>query len=297
MSVVRNRSGKWVTGSPKLRVGLLNIGLLLGKSIELVKILKKNKINITCIQETRCKRLLEGASGGGYEHQWMMMIKLFVGGFNLNVISIYVFHVDLYEEVKKLFWEDLNKVERGISNTNKISIVGDFNSYIGETSRGFNDDGGGALLLNFAKAFDLVIANSCFQKREKHLGSSYRGDRGILGGHQGLVVEWRDPKQSESKKWCMYRVSRVCKREREADAGKNGDKKLYRLAKAREIKSCDLDQVKCINDEEGKVFVEECFRIEEVARASSWMNKRRTHTRHDDINARRMEMQYDGPII
>ncbi|XP_075076570.1 uncharacterized protein LOC142163208 [Nicotiana tabacum] len=38
---------------------------------------------------------------------------------------------------------------------------------------------------------------------------------------------------------------------------KDVDKKLYKLAKAKEMKAHDLDQVKCIKDEEGRVLIEE----------------------------------------
>ena len=68
---------------------------------------------------------------------------------------------------------------RGIPGTEKIFIRGDFNGHIGATTSGFEDVHGGfgfgerndsgTSLLDFAKAFELVIANSCFPKRENHL--------------------------------------------------------------------------------------------------------------------------------
>ncbi|XP_019226339.1 PREDICTED: uncharacterized protein LOC109207803 [Nicotiana attenuata] len=68
---------------------------------------------------------------------------------------------------------------RGIPYIDRIFIGGDFNGHIGESARGYDDvhDGfyfgvrieGGTSLLDFASAFDLVLSNSCFQKREDHL--------------------------------------------------------------------------------------------------------------------------------
>ncbi|XP_018626666.3 uncharacterized protein [Nicotiana tomentosiformis] len=68
---------------------------------------------------------------------------------------------------------------RSIPHTEKLFIGGDFNGHIGDSARcyddmhggfGFRDrNEGGNSLLDFARAFDLVIANSSFPKREEHL--------------------------------------------------------------------------------------------------------------------------------
>ncbi|XP_019237560.1 PREDICTED: craniofacial development protein 2-like [Nicotiana attenuata] len=85
----------------------------------------------------------------------------------------------LDEEVKRNFWEDLDEVVRGILHIEKQFIKGDFSGHIEETAGGYDVVHGrfnfgdrnesGTSLLDIAKAFDLIVANSCFQKREDHL--------------------------------------------------------------------------------------------------------------------------------
>ncbi|XP_070029451.1 uncharacterized protein [Nicotiana sylvestris] len=96
-----------------------------------------------------------------------MTIKLVVGGSTWDIISAYTLHVGLDEMVY------------GIPYTEKLFIGEDFNCHIGATyvryddvhgGFGFGDkNGGGTSLLDFARAFDLVIANSSFPKKREHL--------------------------------------------------------------------------------------------------------------------------------
>ncbi|XP_019267032.1 PREDICTED: uncharacterized protein LOC109244403 [Nicotiana attenuata] len=98
-------------------------------------------------------------------NDWLMTIKLVVGGLD--------------EEDKRKFWEDLDEIVRGIPHIEKLLIEEDYNGYIEATSRGYDDihDGfdfgdrneGGVSLQEFARAFDLVIANSSFPKKREHL--------------------------------------------------------------------------------------------------------------------------------
>nr|XP_016468397.1 PREDICTED: uncharacterized protein LOC107790939 [Nicotiana tabacum] len=71
------------------------------------------------------------------------------------------------------------RARRARANSEEQPEGGDFNGHIGETAGGYDkvhggfDFGerneGGTSLMDFAKAFGLVIANSSFPKREEHL--------------------------------------------------------------------------------------------------------------------------------
>ncbi|XP_009598957.1 uncharacterized protein [Nicotiana tomentosiformis] len=96
-----------------------------------------------------------------------------------SVISAYAPQAGLDEEVKRSFWEGLAEMVRGVPLAEKLFIGGDFNGHIGSSADGYGkvhggfDFGdrneGGTSLLDFAKAFELVIANFSFPKREEHL--------------------------------------------------------------------------------------------------------------------------------
>ncbi|XP_019262915.1 PREDICTED: craniofacial development protein 2-like [Nicotiana attenuata] len=108
-----------------------------------------------------------------------MSIKLVVRECTINIVSAYAPHAGLDEEVKQRFWEGLDEIVRHISPTEQLFIGGDFNGHIGSTVGGYGEvhggfgfgerNGGGTSLLDFAKAFGLVIVNSSFPKREAHL--------------------------------------------------------------------------------------------------------------------------------
>ncbi|XP_019250913.1 PREDICTED: uncharacterized protein LOC109229818 [Nicotiana attenuata] len=186
--------------------------------IELAKILQKRYVNIACVQETRW--VGSKARDADEYKLWyygvlksknivgilvdrdlresvvevrrvkLMAIKLVLGEYTLNVVSAYALQTNLDEEVKRSFWEGLDEIVRSISPA-ESEVHGGFS--FGDRNRR------GTSLLDFAKAFELVIANSIFPKREEYLVT-------------------------------------------------------FQSAAARERKSRNLDQVRCIKDEDGRVL-------------------------------------------
>ncbi|XP_047250027.1 uncharacterized protein LOC107876663 [Capsicum annuum] len=206
---MRGGRGRQEAREDRLRVRSWNIETLQGKSVKLVKILKKKRINIACVQETkwvgskarnvdgfklwysgserwqnRVGILVdEGLRGQVVEvkrvNDRLIIIKLVVGGFTLHVCSVYALQVGLEEEVKMSFWEALDEMVRIMPSTEKIVIARYFNGHIRVLPRGSNNVYGGfgfddrnregAALLEFVRDFGLVVVNSSFQKKEDHL--------------------------------------------------------------------------------------------------------------------------------
>ncbi|XP_047264753.1 uncharacterized protein LOC124896919 [Capsicum annuum] len=109
----------------------------------------------------------------------LMKIKLVIRGFVLHVCNVYVPQVGLEEKVKMSFWEKLDEVVKSVPSSEKIVIAGDFNGHIGVLLKGYGDMHGGfgfgdkngerAALLDFTRAFGLVIVDLSFSKKKDHL--------------------------------------------------------------------------------------------------------------------------------
>jgi hypothetical protein len=106
-------------------------------------------------------------------------VQLLVGELVFNVISAYAPQIGLNESVKMQFWEELDVLVSSVPNSEKFFIGGDLNGHVGSTRVGFDgvyrDFGYGSRnqevesILNFALAYDLIVANTLFRKRVSHL--------------------------------------------------------------------------------------------------------------------------------
>ncbi|KAJ1279057.1 hypothetical protein BS78_04G125900, partial [Paspalum vaginatum] len=109
----------------------------------------------------------------------IIIVKLVIGDLILNVISACAPQVGLDESFKRQFWEDLDGMVRTVPTSEKLFIGGDLNGHVGTTNAGYELVHGGfgyssrnqegEEIFDFAVAYDLMIANTFFRKRESHL--------------------------------------------------------------------------------------------------------------------------------
>ncbi|PKA66012.1 hypothetical protein AXF42_Ash010421 [Apostasia shenzhenica] len=193
----------------RIRLGTWNIGSLTGKLMELVDIMIHKKVNILCLQETKWvgekAKEIDGLdfklwysdknknkNGVGIimdkslkDHvvevkrncDRIMTLKIIINGIIINIVSAYAPQVGLDASIKEKFWNDLEEL---IQEIPQITFIGgDLNGHVGRVAEEFNSIHGGysfgeineegKTILEFSSAYDLVIANTLFKKREEHV--------------------------------------------------------------------------------------------------------------------------------
>ncbi|KAK1669375.1 hypothetical protein QYE76_057534 [Lolium multiflorum] len=125
------------------------------------------------------KSLRDGVVDVKRQGDRMILVKLVVGDLVLNVISAYAPQVGHNESTKREFWEGLEDLVRRVPIGEKLFIGGGLNGHVGTSNTGFERVHGGfgygirnqegEDVLSFALAYDMVVANTLFRKRESHL--------------------------------------------------------------------------------------------------------------------------------
>nr|GEV75977.1 hypothetical protein [Tanacetum cinerariifolium] len=175
------RDGR-VSSSRKIRVGSWNIGTLTGKFLELVDALRRKKVNIACFQETKWKG--SRTREGNQYKLWYSGSATAQNGVGVVVASylkdkvVQVFKIsDRIMLVRLVIEEESINVISAYAP--QLIIAGDLNGHIGANADGFSSVHGGfgygvrneegRTILEFPAAYDLVVANSFFKKRDAHL--------------------------------------------------------------------------------------------------------------------------------
>ena len=109
----------------------------------------------------------------------IILVKLILGGNIINIISVYAPQVGLYEHIKTWFWDSMDELMWGIPQGEHVFIGRDFNDHVGKNRGGYEMVHGGhgfgdrnysrEAIIDFVVAYDLIVTNNFFRKRDEHL--------------------------------------------------------------------------------------------------------------------------------
>jgi hypothetical protein len=125
------------------------------------------------------KSLKDGVVDIKHQGDMIILVKLLIGDLVFNIISAYTPQIDVNESVKMQFQYELDALVSSVPISKNLFIGGDLNGHVGSTRVGFDGVHGGfgygsrnqkgESILNFALAYDLIVANTLFRKRVSHL--------------------------------------------------------------------------------------------------------------------------------
>ena len=145
------------------RVGQLNIGSMTGRGRELADLMRKRKIDVLCVQETRWKGNKAKELGDGYKllysganaqgrngvgivlsgelkstvtevcrkNDRIMRLKICCGGDTVNIISAYAPQGGCTEEEKGTFWSEMDGVMQELEEHERVIVGADLNGHVG----------------------------------------------------------------------------------------------------------------------------------------------------------------------
>ncbi|XP_056695703.1 uncharacterized protein [Spinacia oleracea] len=158
-----------------MRFGTWNIASLTGRLVKVVEVMRRRRINILCLQETKWvgnkareiapwgyklwySGKTRGRNGVGIlidreyiddlvdvsrKSDRIMSIKLVIGDEVVTIVSAYAPQVALDASTRQEFWEDLEEVVQSVPRSEKLIIGGDLNGHVGSSRDGFESIHGG----------------------------------------------------------------------------------------------------------------------------------------------------------
>ena len=111
----------------------------------------------------------------------IILVKLIVGQHVVTFLSVYAPQSGLSDEAKDLFFDQLRAVTARIPASEFLIPCGDWNGHVGRAGTGYREvhgwmghgrpkpDAECERILEYALAFDLLLGNTCFKKRDSHL--------------------------------------------------------------------------------------------------------------------------------
>jgi hypothetical protein len=127
----------------------------------------------------------------------IILVKLVSGDLVLNVISAYAPQVGHNDNAKREFREGLEDLVRSVQSGEKLFIGEDLNGHMGASNTGFEGvhagfgydirNQEGEDVLSFALAYDMIVANTLFKKRESHLVTFSSGQHLISSSREEKI--------------------------------------------------------------------------------------------------------------